>query len=207
MSVKINIKIIVFDLGNVLLPFDYSIAVHKLNKIKSGYGERLINFLKNNYDIHRNFEKGKIAEEEFCNTMLSSIDFIIDTEAFRKIYSDIFSVNTAVADLLPKLKERYKLVLLSNTNVIHKKYGYEHLEFFKHFDKLILSHEVQTVKPEAKIYQCVESFTNCKPEEHIFIDDIEEYVQAAINKGWHGIVFKNSTQLKIELKAKNILID
>lgn len=202
-----KIKTIVFDLGNVLLPFDYSRAVNKINSIKNGYGDILIKYLKDNYSLHRKFEKGELTDEEFCYPVLKAIDFIIDANQFRRIYSNIFSMNEEVVSLLPKLKMNYKLVLLSNTNVIHQKYGYEQLEFFKHFDKLILSHEVGAVKPEAEIYRCVEEFTFCKPEEHIFIDDIPEYVQAAITRGWEGIVFKNASQLVEELRTKNILID
>lgn len=202
-----KIKTIVFDLGNVLLPFDYSVVVKKLNSISEGCGDRFYNFHKENYSLHRTFEKGLISEDEFIFTMLKSIDFIIDADTFRQIYSDIFTVNDDVANLLPILKRNYKLVLLSNTNSIHKKYGYEWMEFFKYFDKLILSHEAGAVKPEDAIYKCVEDFTGDKPDEHIFIDDIPDYVHAALNRGWDGIVFKNYFQLKEELHKKNILID
>lgn len=202
-----KIKNIVFDLGNVILPFDYSAAVKKLNFIRGGYGDRFYNYQKENYSLHRSFEKGITTEDEFISMMLKSIDFIIDADTFRQIYSDIFSVNNDVANLLPILKRKYKLVLLSNTNSIHKKYGYERMDFFKYFDKLILSHEAGAVKPEDAIYKCVEDFTGDNPDEHIFIDDIPDYVRAAINRGWDGIVFKNYFQLQEELQKKNILIN
>lgn len=204
---RTKIKTVVFDLGNVLLPFDYSVAVKKLNLIRQGYGDRFYNYQKENYSLHRSFEKGITTEDEFVFLTLKSIDFIIDADTFRNIYSDIFSVNDNVANLLPILKRNYKLVLLSNTNSIHKKHGYERMDFFKHFDRLILSHEAGAVKPEDAIYKCVEDFTGDNPNEHIFIDDIPDYVHAAINRGWDGIVFKNYVQLKEELQKKNILTD
>jgi len=55
-----------------------------------------------------------------------------------------------VVALLPEIKKNYKLYLVSNTNSIHQKYGYQHYEFLKIFDKLFLSHEVGFVKPEKK---------------------------------------------------------
>ena len=84
---------IVFDLGNVLIPFDYSIAINKLNQIEQGLGEKFIEFYKANYDFHREFEKGKIPEPEFINKMLEVTKHKVDAETFCRLYADIFSVN------------------------------------------------------------------------------------------------------------------
>ena len=73
------------------------------------------------------------------------------------------------------------------------------------FDKLILSHEVGAVKPENKIYKAVEHFTEEKPDSHIFIDDILEYVEKAKSLGWDGIQFKDYDDLIKHFRARNIL--
>lgn len=198
------IKAIVFDLGNVLLPFDYSIAVKRLNAIEENLGETFLTFYKSNYELHRSFERGDLPEEKFIILMLNALQNKIDEKTFCKIYSEIFTVNENVASLLPKLKQNYKLVLLSNTNAIHKKYGWEQYEFIKYFDKLILSHEVNQVKPEEKIYKAVESFTGLQPEEHVFIDDILEYVNGAKKLGWDGIQFLGYENLVEELLKRGI---
>lgn len=198
------VKAIVFDLGNVLLPFDYSIAVRRLNTIEENLGEVFLSFYKANYELHRSFERGDLPEEKFISTMLDALHNIIDVETFCKIYSEVFTVNENVASLLPELKQNYKLVLLSNTNAIHKKYGWEQYAFIKNFDKLILSHEVNAVKPEENIYKAVEAFTGLQPEEHIFIDDILEYVNGAKKLGWDGIQFLGYENLVEELQKRNI---
>ena len=202
---KRKYSVIVFDLGNVLIPFDYSIAVNKLNKIEARLGDDFIDSYKSNYHIHRAFERGDMSEKEFLDSMLNIVDHKIDAETFCRYYSEIFSVNEDLASLLPILKEKYMLVLLSNTNSIHHRYGYQHYEFLKHFDKLILSHEVNAVKPEEKIYRAVEAFTLKASEKHIFIDDIKEYVDGAKNIGWDAIQFKGYDDLIKDLKQKNIL--
>jgi putative hydrolase of the HAD superfamily len=198
-------SVIVFDLGNVLIPFDYSIAVNKLNKIETHLGDDFIDSYKSNYHIHRAFERGDMSEKEFLDSMLHIVDHKIDAETFCEYYSKIFVVNEDVAALLPLLKKKYMLVLLSNTNSIHHRYGYQHYEFLKHFDKLILSHEVNAVKPEEKIYRAVEAFTLKASEEHIFIDDIEDYTEGAKNIGWDAIQFKGYGDLIKDLKQKDIL--
>ncbi len=196
---------IVFDLGQVLIPFDYQNFINSLNQLEAGLGERFINLYKENYHIHRDFEKGKISEEDFIATMLKWTENKISAEEFCRDWSDIFSLNEDVIGLLPILKEKYKLYLLSNTNSIHKRYGYQHYEFLKIFDKLFLSHEVGFVKPEKEIYQEIMKYSGIPAEELIFIDDIKEYVEAAKELGWDGIQFIGYQNLLDEFSSRNIL--
>ncbi len=198
-------SIIVFDLGNVLIPFEHNKWIERLNKVEQGLGEKYYRLYMENYNVHRSYEAGQMSDEEFINRNLKWIDYKITSNDFCEIFSNIFTVNTNVVKLLPKLKENYKLVLLSNTNNIHKKYGWEKYQFLKNFDKLILSHEIGTVKPEKKIYKAVELYTREPGEKHIFIDDIKEYVEAAKQLGWDGIQFTDYENLLQEFKKRKIL--
>ena len=202
---KRNISVIVFDLGNVLLPFDYNKLLSKLEKIESGLGKHFEEVYYSNYEFHRDFERGKISEEKFIERMLEILYRKIDGETFCNYYANIFEVNKEVAALLPRLKENYKLMLLSNTDPIHTKYGWGHYDFLQHFNRLILSHEAGAVKPEEEIYRAVEKISGANSEEHLFIDDIEEYVLAAKKMGWDGIQFTDYTNLVKELKFRNII--
>ncbi len=196
---------IVFDLGNVLIPFDYNIAINKLNNIEQRLGNHFIDFYNSNYNIHRDFESGKISKAEFLNTMLKAVNNKIDAETFCRIFSDIFRVNEDVVSLLPSLKNHYKLFLLSNTNSIHQEYGWQKYGFLNYFDDLILSHKVGSVKPDEKIYREVEKQSNLPSSEHLYIDDIQEYVDAAINIGWDAVQFVDYEKLLIDLKIRNII--
>lgn len=202
-----KISVIVFDLGNVLIPFDYNRLVEKMNAIDAGLGNRFGKRYYDNYDVHRKYERWLINDDEFIKIMMDWTEHKISEEDFKFIYSDLFTENKATTSILPKLKQNYKLVLLSNTNYIHQKYGWEKYNFLKHFDKLILSHEVGAIKPEEKIYRAVEEFTNEPSEKHIFIDDIAEYVEGAKKLGWKGIQFKSHEQLTEDLKLYDIVID
>jgi len=196
---------IVFDLGNVLIPFDFKKALIKLDQVENGLGDRFNNYFKANYHLHREFEKGKISEKDFIIRMLEIVDNKIDESTFCKYYADIFSLNEDVISLLPVLKKNYKLFLLSNTDSIHKKYGWEKYEFLKYFDKLILSFEVGSVKPEEKIYRAVEEASGFSSQKHIFIDDIQEYVDGAKNIGWDAVRFEGYEKLIKDLKERNII--
>jgi len=198
---------ILFDLGNVLIPFDYDIILNKLNALKGGLGNRFSLLYKENYSVHRKFEKWELTDNEFLEIMLNWTENVISKEQFCELYSNIFSVNSDVVYLLPKLRKKYKLVLLSNTNSIHQKYGWEKYDFLNNFSKLILSHEVGAVKPEVKIYKAVEEFTQLPAEEHLFIDDVEEYVNGAKNIGWDAVRFSDYKKLIEDFKVRNILYD
>jgi len=202
---KRKYSVIVFDLGQVLLRFDYKYFVEKVNKHKPGIGEKFLQLYKDNYSTHRDFEKGLLTEDKFINIMLGYLDNCIDGETFCKYWSDIFTPDERVISLLPLLKENYQLYLISNTNSIHKEYGFGNYEFLKLFDKLILSHEVKFIKPEEEIYLEVEKVSGFSPEEHIFIDDILEYVDAAKKLGWDGIQFVGYDDLVANLKMRKLL--
>jgi len=190
------IKTIVFDLGNVLIPFDYSIMINKLNNIQENLGNYYYNWYKTNYHYHRDFEKGLISENEFIDLNLNTLNYLIDKNTFCKYYSDIFIENRKVTSLLPELKQKYKLVLLSNTNSIHKKFGWEQYKFLENFDHLVLSYEVKYVKPEKEIYLHTQNIFSNQPQEIFYIDDVLEYIQAAHNIGWNTYHFDNEENCK-----------
>ena len=198
-------SVIVFDLGNVLLPFDYTKPLNHFNKIKPGLGDKFAQHYRDHYNVHRDFEKGAISEEKYLAVMIEWLENKVTADEFRRIISDIFTLNYNVIQLIPELKKKYKVVLLSNTNSIHKKYGYGYYDFLNWFDKLFLSHEVGAVKPEENIYRAVEQFTRKPSAEHFFIDDIQEYIDGAKRCGWDGVQFVGYDKLVEDLKAKNIL--
>lgn len=183
------VKTFVFDLGNVLIPFDYSIMITKLNNVEPNLGNSYYNWYKNNYHYHRDFEKGLLSEDEFIKINLNALNNLIDADTFCKYYSEIFTENAQLTSLLPQLKSKYKLVLLSNTNVIHKKYGWEKYNFLTYFDYLVLSYEVKSVKPEKEIYLFAQNIYNNAPNEIFYIDDIKEYINAAQALGWNTFHF------------------
>jgi len=202
---KNRFSVIVFDLGNVLLPFDYNILIGKLNELKPGLGEHFVKTYFDNYETHRKFESGKMMKSEFIFRMLGILGHIIDSETFCRYFSSIFSENVNVTALLPELHKNYKLVLLSNTNPIHEEYGWKEYKFLDNFDDLVLSHKVGAVKPEETIYREVEKVSAYPSEEHIFIDDIKDYVLAAKKIGWDGIHFEDYSGLIVEFEKRKII--
>ncbi len=198
-------SVIVFDLGNVLIPFDYSITKRRINEVEEGLGDLFEQRYIENMPLYKSYEKWELTDEQFLDEMMKMADGKLEREQFCRFWSEIFTVNEDVASLLPKLKENYTLVLLSNTTHIHQKYGWGEYSFLEHFDKLILSHEVGAYKPEEKIYRAVEAFTDKPSNEHFFTDDIAEYIEGAKKCGWDAAQFTGYENLVKELKKREIL--
>ena len=198
-------KAIIFDLGNVLLNFDYNIIINSLNNVEPGLGNKFEKLYYENYQLHEDLEKDKISVAKFTEIILFWLEKKVSPEQFYNIYSDMFNPNKDVINLLPILKNKYKLYLLSNTNYIHQKYGWEQYEFLKHFDKLILSHEVKARKPEREIFTIAQKIVDCSPSHIFFTDDIPEYVNAAKSAGWDAVQFVGYSQLVNDLKSRNII--
>ena len=197
-------SVMVFDLGNVLLPFDYKVILEKLDKIEKGLGEKFAQYYRDNYDIHRKYERGEMSSDQFTEILLGVLDHKVGKEQLIRIYSDMFSVNADLVAVLPVLKENYRLVLLSNTNDIHERFGWRKNEFLKLFDKLVLSHKVGAVKPEEKIYRAVMEFTRVPPAEHFYVDDIAEYVAGGKKMGWDAVQFVGNKELFAEFDKRGI---
>lgn len=202
---KSKYSVLVFDLGNVLIPFDYSLVTAKLETYESGLGKQFKDMYYENYHVHRAYEKNEMTTDEFLKINLGWIDNKVTEEEFIEAYCGLFSENNKLTSLLPIFKNDYKIVALSNTNFLHQKYGWNKYDFIKHFDKMILSHEVGYYKPEPGIYKAVENYTQEPADKHFFIDDVEEYVEGAKRRGWGGHQYLDHDQYLGKMKELGIL--
>lgn len=143
----------------------------------------------------------------------SDIGIITDKELFSEL-SEITGENTeiilhdwletAVIDmdminLIKKLKEKYKISLLSNAssgfiNRILKKINAKEL-----FDCIIVSSEEKMIKPNKEIFELMLSKMKVDASASVFIDDNDSNIQGAKKVGITGILFKNIEQLKKDL--------
>ena len=89
-------------------------------------------------------------------------------------------------ELLKSLSNKYRIFLLSNTNVIHynaysqylkDEHGIDGLEPL--FEKTYLSHEVGLRKPDAEIFELVLNENKLEASETLFIDDSEQHIKGA----------------------------
>lgn len=171
--------------------------------------------------------EGKITGQE---VYFQAVDFIEDNEdmfisdrhkrIIKKIIKGIFIPEVfsksikpikSVIKLLNKCaKNNHELFILSNLdsdtlNCI--KNSKKTNKIFKYFEanNIVISADVGLIKPDPSIYNYVINNYKLDPNDCIFIDDQIENVITAQNIGIKAILFKNSCQLKRELKRINII--
>lgn len=199
------IKTIISDLGNVVLNFNHMIACNNLARFTSFKPSEIYDYVCKS-ELDYLFDTGKITSEKFFEETLKHLKLKLDFENFKEIFADIFTVNTTMADILSRLKGKYKLILLSNTNKIHFDYVKSKFDVLNIFDKFVLSYKLGVRKPDPEIYKYTIKESNSEASECVYIDDIEEFVNSALNLGIIGIHYKSDNYLKNRLNQLNLSI-
>ncbi|MFA5271889.1 MAG: hydrogenase maturation protease [Candidatus Omnitrophota bacterium] len=195
-----------FDLGRVLFDFNYEIALNKLkNKINCSSKEVVAELLSNNFAD--DFEKGLISSKDFYAKFKTKFDAQITYEEFVEIWCDIFSPNVEMIALAHALSLIYPIYLISNINELHFEYLFKkYPDAFMFFDKLILSFEVKSLKPEKAIYEELRKQSNRKYEDIIYIDDRHDLIHEAKKFNLSAIHFSTFDNLITELNSLNICL-
>ena len=198
-----DFELIIFDLGNVIFLYDHHIIVHKISKLESIPEERIHHtaFRSNLYNL---FDTGKIKEEDFFNRFKEKLELKMDFKTFIPIWNNIFTANKGIINLIKKLKIKYKIFVLSNTNSLHFNYLMQKFSIMKEIKNFVLSFEIGSSKPHPDVYKSVLNEAKVKPEKAIFIDDYLEFIEGAKRLNIRGIHFKNAHQLKQELTSLGI---
>ncbi len=201
------IRALIFDLGNVLVPFDFERGYAAMRPYCSLEPAEMRRRLGST-DLVIRFESGLVEPDEFVAELSSMLGMQVAYEDFCRAWSSIFLPETLIPESwLAALKKRYRLLLLSNTNAIHFQMIRENYPVIGHFDDLVLSHEVKAMKPSPLIYQAAVEKARCLPSQCFYTDDIREYVEAARAAGLDAVQFESAGQLRHELNRRGVTWD
>jgi len=198
-------SVIVFDLGKVLLDFDYSIAAAKIacrGKVTNGEISRFIN----QSPLLFQFETGLLTREDFYKEICNLSGFCGDLEEFSGFFADIFSPIEPMVQLHASLRQTgYPTYIFSNTNDLAIGDIRRNFPFFAQFDGYILSYEHGAMKPDAKLYEVVERQTGRSGSEILYLDDREENVVAGSARGWQIILHESPQATRKALTSLGLL--
>jgi putative hydrolase of the HAD superfamily len=194
---------IIFDLGNVILPFDH-ISVSR--KIAEMYGleHGFVHKALYNWEFLKPFEEGRITPEEFLERCSQQLGVTLEPAWFKETWCDMFRENAAVIEMIEELRQSYRLVLLSNASAWHIDHIRERYSVLDFFDDHVYSFETGCMKPDRAIFErAVELSSGSGPV--AYIDDVEAFVIAARELGIPGVHFQSAEQLRAELETMGIL--
>lgn len=199
------IKAILFDLGNVIVPFDFKRAYAKIGPL-CNYPVTEISPRLRSTDLVQRFESGRIAAEPFVRELCKLLGLKMSYGEFCDLSTSVFFEDTLVPEsLIAGLRGRYRLLVLSNTNPIHFSMLKAQYPVLKHFDDFVLSYQVGALKPDAEIYREAIQRAGCRPEECFFIDDLAVNVDAARDNGMDAVQFLSAKQLEEDLRVRGAL--
>lgn len=180
-------EVVVFDLGKVLVDFDYSIAARRIAARSTMPPHDIQHFIDHSPLLFR-YETGLMNREQFFAEIRKTTGFLGDIEEFGQFFADIFSPMDEMIVLHESLRQRgIPTFIFSNTNDLAIAHIRRNFPFFANFDGYVLSYEHGAMKPDAKLYEVVERMTGRKGEQILYLDDRIENAQAGVARGWHVI--------------------
>lgn len=201
-----TIKVVLFDLGRVLVDFDHKRAAERISFFCPKSPIEIYNlFFESQATI--DFEAGKITPENFYQQVKEMLGLKLSYDSFIPIWNDIFFLspkNRSIFKLVNTLRARYKTALLSNINTLHYEYVKKNFPVFGVFDRVFLSFEMGLIKPDQKIYNKVIQELKVSPQEIFYTDDRADLVQSAKALGIRGCVFANFEQLIKDLQDAQV---
>jgi putative hydrolase of the HAD superfamily len=196
-----NYKVILFDLGGVLLKLRDPISTFGL---QIDEGEFLRNWIMS--PSMRAFESGQIDGNEFAQRMITEMNFPMGWQELLNRFNDWpDGFYPKAIELVGCIPSRYKCAVLSNTNALHWQRADAPGNFGNRFDRCFLSYESGLLKPDQASYlQVIESYA-CRPEEILFFDDHPVNVEAAGTEGITSVRVQGPDELEAGLIAASVI--
>jgi HAD superfamily hydrolase (TIGR01509 family) len=192
--------VVVFDLGKVLVDFDWSIAAKKIATRSTAPPEQFHKFLATSPLLWQ-YECGQLSRKKFFEAIQSAVGFQETAAEFNGYFAEIFAEIEPMIELHADLRRRgFKTYILSNTNDLAIGHIRRNYPFFQNFDGYVLSYEVGAMKPDAKIYEALEAMTGKRGAEIIYIDDRLENIEAGAARGWRTILHETPEKSRANLK-------
>ncbi len=191
-----------FDIGNVLVRLEFSRGLRAVAALSDVPDEAAVLPLINAVKLQ--YEDGQMPKEAFLAEAMRLLRFRGTQEQLIAAWQDIFSANTPMHDLVRKLRGRYPLFLLSNTNCLHVDGLFRDYPIFECFNGATYSHVARASKPHPTIYEIACRDHGLIPAETLFIDDLAENIATAHSLGFqthhyhpdqHESLLKNLTAL------------
>ena len=197
-----NIQAIIFDLGGVILDIDYHKTANAFIELGVDNFAELFSQLKQDR-LFDDFEKGFIDPQSFRDRLRSfARQHMSDKQIDHAWNAILIGLPKENVDYLTRLKENYRLFLLSNTNEIHEKAFREMIEnrygeyiFDRIFEKAYLSHRIHQRKPDRSIYEFVIRENDLDVSTTIFIDDSPQNIEGAKLTGLHTLWLEKGKKL------------
>ncbi len=191
--------LIIFDLGRVLIDFDFNYVIRRLKK-HTPLSEKQIHNYFIRTPLWDAFERGKVSAADFFRRLEKDLKLKgLTFEEFAPLWNSIFTEKHDTVAIVRQLRRRYRIAILSNVNILHWEFVVGRHAFIHWFDHPVASYAVGYRKPDAEIFRLVLRQAGIPPQRAVFIDDVQAHVDAARAIGIRSYLFINAQKLRMDL--------
>jgi FMN phosphatase YigB (HAD superfamily) len=199
-----DIKLVAFDLGNVLCTVDETTASKKLSELSDKPWE----------DVHEivfspirklQFESGEMSFDEHAVQAISNLGIDMPLNEFTDLYDSVLIPSESMFPLIERIADTYRLALVSNTSEPHWKSAERFLPFSSSLDPIIVSYEVGVMKPEPAFYDALLERSGVPTANILFVDDLVANIEGAEAAGMIGHQFTSKRNLETALAELGII--
>ena len=177
------INTIIFDFGDVFINLEKDLSVNEFKKLGlDGPNPELL-------ALNDDFERGRISETQFLDGFKKHLPDA-EIEDIKAAWNSLIGEFPLYRlEFLQLLATKYRLFLLTNTDIIHmenfeNKVGMSFSsDFYRCFEKVYYSHEMGLRKPEEAIFNFIIKKHDLSPKRTLFVDDKKENTDAAAALG------------------------
>ncbi len=203
-----DIDFVYFDMGKVIFEFDHDIACRKIAGLTGASAQKMKSLIFESR-LEDHYETGLIDCDQFYAEFLKESGVEIGKDDFLHAIADVFWPNQRIFPLIAQLRARnFPIGLLSNTCKAHFDFICSRYPIMRDFfSPVILSYEVNSMKPDSKIYDRALEQAGCHVSNCFFVDDKQENVDGAIAAGMDAVLYQSVPQLVEDLVKRGVEIN
>lgn len=192
-------RLVIFDVGGVLVRLEPRRFLAKLAQDSGKPVEELEQHVMAPKLVEA-LELGQLSPGQFFERLQRQVGTGWTFKEFVAAWNSILSENTDTTWLLQRMRQRYQLLAMSNTNPLHHEYILRTWPVFAHLHHWVTSYEAGYRKPEPQMYQFALRQADVPPNAAVFVDDIEGHVAVAKRLGLTAIHFTSGLELEREFR-------
>lgn len=193
------IRAVFFDFGGVIMRTEYQSPRQRLaERFGMDYDE--MDKVVFGSDSARRASLGEIKEDAHWAQVLKRLKRpVSEAKSFQDEFFGGDVIDHRLVEFIRSLRGKVHTGLISNAWSGLREFM-THQKVIDAFDTVIVSAEVGTVKPSARIYEIALEQAGVKAEETVFVDDVNINLEGCEEVGMKGILFNDPRENLIQLK-------
>lgn len=189
---------VLFDLGKVLVEFDFEDIVRNFGRVVGMAPEEIHDIPLTH--LKTDFELGHITPAHFRDSISMALNYDLSEEEFVPLWSDIFTANEPMFEFLRQVRGTHRTYLLSNTNPYHMEWILRQFPELTECDGMALSYELHLMKPDPAFYEAVIDMFELTPSRCLYIDDAPENSKAGHAAGFHTVLYGGAEETLAKIR-------